>query len=58
MKRDGNYRMSKPLKRMLATIQDKNERAKFKELAIQAEMSYVSNDWVILKGPNDKNDKE
>lgn len=48
MKSDGNYRMHKSLKRVLATISDKKERSTFKKLAIQADVSYKSQDWVIL----------
>lgn len=58
MKRDSNYRMSKNLKRALATIDDPQARTAYKKFAIDAEISYISHDWVILKGPNEKNDKE
>jgi hypothetical protein len=48
MKSDGNYRMHKSIKRMIASIGDKKERNAFKKFAIQADMSYKSQDWVIL----------
>jgi hypothetical protein len=58
MKRDSNYKMSKDLKRMLAKIDDPVALASYKKYAIDAEINYRSVDWVILKGPNEKNDKE
>lgn len=48
MKSDGNYRMHKSIKRILASIGDKKERNTFKKLAIQADVAYKSQDWVIL----------
>lgn len=54
MVRDQNFKLSKSAKRVLATIQDKNERRIYKELAIQAELAFKSNDWVIFRG----NEKE
>lgn len=48
MKSDGNYRMHRSVKRLLATIVDKKQRNTFKKFAIDADVSYKSQNWVIL----------
>jgi hypothetical protein len=42
MKADRNYNMSKPTKKLLATIQDKEERRLFKIAMIGAELDYAA----------------
>lgn len=54
MKKDANFKLSKSAKRILGTILDPKQRAIYKKLAINAELSYQSHDRVILKG----NEKE
>lgn len=48
MTRDGNYRMHKSIKRMLASITDKRERSITKKFAIEADVSRKSQERVIL----------
>jgi len=43
MKADSNYNMSKPTKKLLATIKDKTQRNAFKAAMIQAEVDYAFN---------------
>jgi hypothetical protein len=40
---DKNYRMSKPLKTMLYTMEDTNLRATYKKLFMEAENHYSTN---------------
>ena len=42
MKADRNYNMSKPTKKLLATIQDKEQRRLFKIAMIGAELDYAA----------------
>jgi hypothetical protein len=42
MKADSNYNMSKPIKKILSTILDKDERKKFKDAMIGAELDYAA----------------
>lgn len=48
MKTDGNYRMPRSVKRMMASISDKKERDNFKRFAVDADASRKSQEYVIL----------
>jgi len=43
MKADSNYNMTKPTKKLLATIRDKSQRDAFKKAMIGAEVDYAAN---------------
>jgi hypothetical protein len=43
MKADSNYNMTKPTKKLLATIKDKSQRDAFKLAMIGAEVDYAFN---------------
>jgi hypothetical protein len=42
MKADSNFNLSKPIKKILATILDKEERRLFKNAMISAELDYAA----------------
>lgn len=48
MKTDGNYRMPRSVKRMMASITDKKERDVYKRFAVEADAARKSQEWVIL----------
>lgn len=54
MKTDGNFKLSKESKCVIASITDKKERDLYKRFAIDAEATRSKLDRVILKG----NEKE
>ena len=54
MKTDGNFKLSKAAKCMMASITDKKERDSYKRFLIDAEATRTRLERVILKG----NEKE
>ena len=54
MKADSNYNMSKPTKKLLATIKDKAQRKAFKDAMIGAEVDYAANKKKALTAKKDK----
>lgn len=58
MKADSNYNMSKPTKKLLATIKDKEQRRAFKAAMIGAEVDYAANKKKALTSKKDKESKE
>ena len=54
MKADSNYNMSKPTKKLLATIKDKALRKAFKDAMIGAEVDYAANKKKALTSKKDK----
>lgn len=54
MKADSNYNMSKPTKKLLSTIQDKEQRRLFKIAMIGAEVDYAANKKKALSSKKEK----
>ena len=54
MKADSNYNMSKPIKKILATILDKDARNAFKKAMISAELDYAAAKKKALSSKKEK----
>jgi hypothetical protein len=54
MKADSNFNLSKPIKKILSTILDKEERRLFKNVMISAELDYAAAKKKMLTSKKEK----
>lgn len=54
MKADKNFRLAKPVKRILSTIMDKDERKAFKDAMINAQLDYEANKKKAPRGTKEE----
>lgn len=57
MKADKNFKLAKPVKRMLSTILDKGERKVFKDAMITAQVEYEANKKKAPRGAKETKDE-